>query len=207
MTTAHEPGTLVFARDFLWSPGAWLRENPRSLPEPADQLRALVAGNLSSAGVLFERVAYEQVGGYRESLTASEDWDLYLRLVRSGAVMTLAAEPTLLYRISATSTSSGYKTTETDVVVLEHALEETTNEDERAWITASLARRRARRSLSQALRAAHAGRRSEARSCARGALRGGDRKTRAIASAMVLAPKTAASMRASAARRRWSADR
>jgi hypothetical protein len=207
MLDAHEPGRVVFARDFLWSPGSWLRANPRTLPEGSDQLRALLRGNLSSAGVLFTRDAYDRAGGYRESLRSSEDWDLYLRMVRQGAVLTLASEPTLLYRISPSSTSAGYKTAETDVAILEHARDEAATAEERGWAEAALQRRRARSALWQALGAATAGRSSEARSLAKSAVRGGDRKTRMIAAAIVLAPGIAARARAEVAQRRLERTR
>jgi glycosyltransferase involved in cell wall biosynthesis len=206
MCAVHEDRTLVFARDFLWSPGAWLRASPRELPVHSEQLRRLIRGNLSSAGILFALDDYERVGGYRTTLAASEDWDLYLRMVREGVRMTLADEPTLLYRISATSTSAGYATADTDVAVLEHALDEAADAEERGWVEAELRRRRARRSLGSALEAGRSGDRAGARRSARAALAGGDRKTRSIAAALVVAPRLATRARAAVSRRRWSPD-
>ena len=206
MRAAHEPRTLVFARDFLWSPGAWLRPSPRELPAPPHQLRELVRGNLSSSSILFARDDYERAGGYRRSLSRTEDWDLYLRMVRDGVRMVLAAEPTLLYRISSTSASAGYGTADTDVEVLEHALNEAADAEERGWVEHELRRRRARRSLAHALEAGQAGRRADARRQAWEAWAGGDRKTRAIASALIVAPGSAARARTTVSRRRWSAD-
>jgi glycosyltransferase involved in cell wall biosynthesis len=204
MRDAHAPRTLVFARDFLWSPGAWLRASPRELPAPSSQLHELVRGNLSSASILFARDDYERVGGYRRSLTRTEDWDLYLRMVRDGVQIVLAAEPTLLYRISSTSASHGYRTADTDVEVLEHALEEASDATERGWVEHELRRRRARRSLARALEAGRSGRDADARRLARDAWAGGDRKTRAIASALLVAPGPATRAQSAVSRRRWS---
>jgi glycosyltransferase involved in cell wall biosynthesis len=204
MRAAHRPRTLVFARDFLWSPGAWLRASPRELPAPPNQLRELVRGNLSSASILFERGDYERVGGYRRSLARTEDWDLYLRMVRDGVRIVLAAEPTLLYRISSTSASAGYATVDTDVEVLEHALEEAVDATERGWVEHELRRRRARRSLARALEAGQSGRGADARRLAREAWTGGDRKIRAIASALLVAPGPATRAQTAVSRRRWS---
>jgi glycosyltransferase involved in cell wall biosynthesis len=200
---AAGPGRLVFARDLLWSPGAWTRVNQRELPRAADQLRALVRGNLSSAGVMFRRDECEHAGGYRAGIRSSEDWDLYLRMVRDGVEMVLGAEPTLLYRIGATSTSAGYRTAATDVTVLEHARNETTSGVERAWIELELRRRRARQSLSRAIEAAEAGQRRDARRCARASLRGASAKTRTIAAGLMVAPTLASRARARVTRRRW----
>ncbi len=204
MRAAHAERTLVFARDFLWSPGAWLRASPRELPVAAEQLHGLIRGNLSSAGILFALDDYERVGGYCATLSRSEDWDLYLRMVRDGVRMVLAGEPTLLYRISATSASAGYATIDTDVTVLERALDQAGDDEERGWVEAELRRRRARRSLGAALEAGAAGRRADARRHAREAFGGGDRKTRAIAAALVAAPGWATRARGAVSRRRWS---
>jgi glycosyltransferase involved in cell wall biosynthesis len=204
MREAGGPGRLAFGRDLLWSPGAWVRVTDRVLPPPDEQLRALVRGNLSSAGVMFHRDDYERAGGYRAGLRGSEDWDLYLRLVRRGVEMVLAREPTLLYRIDPTSTSAGYRMVDSDVAVLEHARRETTSAAERHWIDDELARRRARQSLARALVAAAHRQRGEARRRAREALHGASPKTRAIAAGLAVAPVLASRVRAGVSRRRWA---
>jgi glycosyltransferase involved in cell wall biosynthesis len=203
LTDVAAPQRLVFARDLLWSPGSWVRVTDRRLPPRDEQLRALVHGNLSSAGVMFHRDDYERAGGYRAGLRASEDWDLYLRMVRGGVEMVLAPEPTLVYRIDASSTSAGYQTVDSDVDVLEHAGRETTDVRERAWIERELARRRARQSLARALDAAASGRPRDARRYGRAAMRGAAMKTRVIAAALALTPRLASRLRAHASRRRW----
>jgi len=156
---------------------------------------------------LFARDDYERAGGYRRSLSSSEDWDLYLRMVRDGVRMVLADEPTLLYRISSTSASAGYATVDTDVMVLKHVLEETTDPTERRWAEHELRRRRARRALAHALEAGQGGHRGGARRHARDAWAGGDRKTRAIASALIVAPGSATHARNAVSRRRWSGEK
>jgi hypothetical protein len=206
MVAAFAPGRLVVARDFLWSPGQWLRDSPRSLPPHDHQLEALTNGPLGSAGVLFERAACERVGGYRPTLRRSEDWDFYLRMARDGIELALAGEVTLLYRISSGSVSAGYGTAASDVAVLEHALDEAATPEERTWVERSLRRRRGRRALARALDAVRSGDREAARRHARRAVREGSRKTRAIAAAVVVAPRTAGAFRARVSRRRWSED-
>jgi succinoglycan biosynthesis protein ExoU len=203
LRAAAGPGRLVFARDLLWSPTAWVRAHARDLPPSGEQLRALVRGNLSSAGVMFDLTDYARVGGYRQGLRAGEDWDLYLRMVRAGVELVLAPEPTLLYRIASNSTSAGYRTAGSDVVVLEHALTESSGPDERGWIERELRRRRGRHSLALALEAAAAGRTADARRHAREALRGGGTKTRAIAGAILASPRLGSRVRAGVSERRW----
>lgn len=206
MRSSFAPGRLVVARDFLWSPGRWLRDSPRSLPPHDRQLEALADGPLGSAGVLFALDACERVGGYRTTMRQSEDWDFYLRMARDGIELVLASEVTLLYRISSGSVSAGYGTAGSDVIVLEHALEEAATPEERSWVERGLRRRRGRLALARALDAARSGDGAAARRHAREAVQEGNPKTRAIAAALVVSPRAAGALRARVSRRRWSED-
>jgi hypothetical protein len=88
--------------------------------------------------------------------------------------------------------------------VLEHALTEASDAQERGWVEHELAHRRARRALARAIDAGRSGPRNEVRSHAKEAWRGGDRKTRAIAAGLLVAPRAAARVRAAVSRRRWA---
>jgi hypothetical protein len=202
--SAYSPGCLVVARDILWSPGAWLRPSPRRLPRPEEQVRAITNGTLASASVLYAHHDQERVGGYRPSLRRSEDWDLYLRMARAGIRVVLAAEPSFLYRISPGSLSAGYATVESDIAVLEHARQETTQSDELRWIEAALRQRLARHSLAESFKSARNRQSSDARRAARQALKGGTAKTRLLATAVIATPRTSTRLRDARSARRWS---
>lgn len=55
-----------------------------------------VAGPSSHGGTMFDRKAYEQVGGYRAAYVVAQDLDLWLRLFEVGACVTT---PDILYQL------------------------------------------------------------------------------------------------------------
>lgn len=83
---------------------ACFREDPRR-PEvtyvPLGFVReALPASNVASSAIaLLRRAAIEDVGGYDETLTAYEDWDLYCRLAGQGWEAAIIPEPLILNRM------------------------------------------------------------------------------------------------------------
>ncbi len=204
LAAAHADGVLSIASNYLWLPDGKLRPCPREVPSPTDQLQSIIRGNFASAGVLFSRADYQACGGYRAELRHGEDWDLYLRMIRREVRAVLAPQPTLLYRVSPDSLSSGYATVESDVRVLELALSEAATAGERRWIERSLGERRGRLALSRALVASRDGDARGARRQALTALRHGNAKTRRIGLGIIAAPELATRLRDLVSRRRWS---
>jgi len=70
---------------------------------------------------LIQREALTEVGGFDESLTAAEDWDMYLRLAARYPFVAVPS-PQILYRVSVNSMSSNLTKQETETLkVLERA--------------------------------------------------------------------------------------
>ena len=147
--TWREVGGLVTARALRWAPGAGLArcDTGRRVPIPTheEQLPAAYRENFVFPTVLFSRVDHDRAGGFAE-LRRSEDWDLWVRMLRSGTRVTAADHPTVLYRLSSGSLSAGHATLDTDIVLLEGWLTDA-DSAHRPVIAASLRRRRARRLL------------------------------------------------------------
>jgi hypothetical protein len=101
------PG-LVSPRPLAWTgTGAWWPADyaKARFPLPGDQLAQLLCTNYVLVGAMYARELYEAVGGYRP-IRFGEDWDLWVRLVAAGAVVTKPAEPSYVYRVRAASYSS-----------------------------------------------------------------------------------------------------
>lgn len=67
--------------------------------DPPTTLPGLFEHNpICTSGVLVRRDALERAGGVARDLAPAEDWDLWLRLVASGATLTFAPEAVVAYR-------------------------------------------------------------------------------------------------------------
>lgn len=172
-----------------WEPGAaqpveWTtRRQP--LPKSLD-LEHLLIMNWVFSGSLFERKAFEAVGGtYR--YPGCEDWDLWLRMARRGVPVSVLHEPTVLYRVHAGSISAEDRMLPREIEVLEGFLRETLDPRLRAVARRSLRHRHARIALRAAYDHARAGRGTAARRAVVGSLRG-PRPVKLRAAAMVMAP-------------------
>ena len=101
---------LASADTLAWIPGVAVSERPLShgapLPERVKQLRWLLLENRLAISSLFSRARYEAVGGFRTQFRGTEDWDLWIRMVRAGAAVARPDHPTVLYRLSRTAVSS-----------------------------------------------------------------------------------------------------
>ncbi len=101
---------LASADVLRWIPGRALGARPLSdgapLPPPHAQLSWVLTTNRLSVSALFSRHRYEEVGGFRTQFRGTEDWDLWIRMVRAGAVVVRPPHPTVLYRLSEGSVSS-----------------------------------------------------------------------------------------------------
>lgn len=192
-TYERQPG-LVASQPLEWLPGVGVASSTPEIYQaapPAEQcLHAILERNIVFSGALFSRADYEQAGGYRATLRRSEDWDLWIRMVRAGVSFTTTGHPTVLYRISPTSLSFGFQTAEADLEVMELALTDAASDDERRWTTQLVHRRRARLALTRAFNEAREGHPSSARRAAIHALHG-NRRVALQAVAMLVAPKRA----------------
>jgi glycosyltransferase involved in cell wall biosynthesis len=68
--------------------------------DPDGQFRQLAANNFVYVGCAVRRAALMTLGGFAEETNASEDWDLWLRLLAAGRRMDLLREPLAIYRLS-----------------------------------------------------------------------------------------------------------
>jgi glycosyltransferase involved in cell wall biosynthesis len=103
----RQPG-LVSPRPLTWTgSGPWRHAEyaKARFPLPGDQLAQLLCTNYVLVGAMYPRKLYEEVGGYRQT-RFGEDWDLWLRLVAAGAVVSKPDDATYVYRVRAASYSS-----------------------------------------------------------------------------------------------------
>jgi len=193
-TYARSPG-LVTAQELAWAPGrairaSWARRKP--VPEPAHQLRAIIKDNFVFSGVLFARIDCERVGGYRD-VRIGEDWDLWVRMIRHGIIVTRTDHPTCLYRVSPGSLSYGHRTAGAHVELMARVVTEAQTKRERRWARRGLRSRRAALAIAEAIACARVGDRRGARRAASQALATRRRFLRAIG--LLSAPKLATALR------------
>jgi glycosyltransferase involved in cell wall biosynthesis len=182
------PGVIV-ARELLWIRGTGLAPaegRERDVPRLRHQLRRLLRSDYLPIGTLFARADLLRAGEFRDVMP--EDWDLWIRMVRLGVVVTRANHPTYLYRIHQSSSSFGDNFAAYNVETLERALAEATSAAERRAARRGLAAARAREQLILAYRTASDGDHRAARAHALRAWRG-DPKVAARAAFMVAAPR------------------
>lgn len=185
-------GGLVTADPIRWIPGEGIApdgvSSQLSVPPPEQQRRAILGRDFVFVGTLFERALYDEVGGFREQFHGTEDWDLWIRMVRSGAVVRRAPHPTVLYRLSTGSVSADERLVDEERKVVLTALEESDCDDDRDALTASLRHVEAKAAMYAAFDAARRGQRWRARRLALGGLRGPGRvPSRCMA--LVVAPR------------------
>jgi len=133
-TRAGVPDTLVFALGMRWIPGTALwNVDPGPLPPPARQLQSILWENFGCGIALFDRGLYDRVGGFRSGFRIGEDWDLWIRMVRAGALVKRSSHPTFLYRMSSSSATGGGRSFGGAEAVLIAAEREATTEEEVRW--------------------------------------------------------------------------
>lgn len=141
-----ERGGLVTANHLMWVPGAALGNVPvgslNPVPAPEKQRQVLFAENFVFIGSVFDRALYDRVGGFRP--IPCEDWDLWIRMVEAGAVVSMPDQVTALYRSWSGSVSAGDRLLEGDIRLLAE-LRNRVAGDEAAAVDAALRRRRARK--------------------------------------------------------------
>jgi glycosyltransferase involved in cell wall biosynthesis len=143
--TYAQAGGVVTAAHYRWIAGKRVGARPSTelvpVPPRDQQPTAILLGNFLFSGSLFARELYDRVGGVRPEVN-SEDWDLWIRMIRSGARVTAAPTVTLLYRQHPASVSSGESLVRGDVALLEQ-LESSTTGLERRQVRRALRRQRA----------------------------------------------------------------
>jgi hypothetical protein len=188
-TYRSTPG-IVVARELLWVRGSGVApaSGPeREVPPARRQLERLVQQDYLPIGALFARADAMRVGGFRDVMP--EDWDLWIRMVRSGVEVVRANHPTYVYRIHEDSSSFGDKFVRANVETIMRTLGEATTPPERRAARRGLAHAIARQELIQAYRHGYAGDMGAARRSAFKGLRGRwPIKTRSAF--MLVAPRT-----------------
>ena len=188
---AAHPG-LVSAQELAWSPAVGLAgpTGTRRFPRPSSQLTALLRHNFVNFG-FFSRELYEQVGGFRDKFC--EDWDLWIRMVRAGATVTMASHPTAVHRLRSDSRSfDAARTAERGIGVLTAELAAAGSAAEAAAARSGLRALRGKLSFYRATQLAAQGRLRQARRTALSGLPAGSPRTAAALLALLVAPGTAA---------------
>lgn len=160
------PGQIVSPSALEWVPGEAVR--PRAVG--ADRKtggritsrsavatrRRLITENFLFSGSMVSLTDVRAVGGCRP-FPASEDWDLWLRMVRRGCEVRVCPAPTVLYRRHPASMSHALGCLPADVAVLNAYLSEEPDSDLRRVARRTLADRRARAAVERAMTSARAG--------------------------------------------------
>jgi peptidoglycan/xylan/chitin deacetylase (PgdA/CDA1 family) len=85
--------------------GTMVRRHP-AVDVPERQLAAIVGANVTVIhAFLVPRALLDRVGGFDEALTACEDWDLWIRVLKAGGVIARLPVVGCCYRILETSSS------------------------------------------------------------------------------------------------------
>jgi glycosyltransferase involved in cell wall biosynthesis len=189
---------LASADTLAWIPGRALSRRPLStgapLPAGDKQLAWLLTENRLSISALFSRQRYDAVGGFRTQFRGTEDWDLWIRMVRAGAVVARPDHPTVLYRLSRGAVSSDDAMVAARRAVLDAAAAEG-GADERAAIRVGSRHNRAAARLVESYALANQGRTAAARLAGARAVRG-IRPVALRGLAMAVAPRLMAQRRA-----------
>jgi Glycosyl transferase family 2 len=208
MVAAYEraPG-LVSAGEYSWIPGRGVDVSRRRLRakaaavEPDQQLTTLLQRNYVNFP-LFARELYDRVGGFRGQFLVGEDWDLWIRMLRSGAVLTETSHPTALHRERPHSQSADLRRNgEFGIAVLSAALEEAGSPAEREAAGRGLRTLRARQRYFHATALVLAGHPWRARLEAARAPTGGGLRLSLAMAAIAVAPRM--SLRAERSTKRY----
>jgi len=191
-TYADCPG-LVSAQELAWYPGTGLRlpTQRRRLGRRDTQLTALLRGNFVNFG-FFSRDLYKAAGGFGAQYFC-EDWDLWIRMLRTGAQLTMAGHPTALHRVHPGSLSfDSARMAQHAVSYLNAALRGAQSPAEAAAVRSGIAALTAKLSFFEAMDLAARGERQQARRVACAALPASGFRASAGLLAAALAPSAAA---------------
>ena len=205
-TLYEQTGGIVCADALRWHPGEGVRGATQRdhfpIPAPDHQLLGILRHNFVSIGTLFPHATYDDAGGFRDGVSGAEDWDLWIRMIRAGLRVHGVAAPTLLYRVDSSGLSHRTDIFDTYARVLERAVKEAGDDQQRAAARDALNWMRRRRALAVAYAHARANRPWKARGAALASLPGSPRSV--LEAALILAsPALAVKMGDVARRRRW----
>ena len=194
MAAAHaaSPG-LVSAQELSWCPGVSLTQlsGPRPVPRKSNELHALLRHNFINFG-FFSRDLYELAGGFGNQYVC-EDWDLWIRMVRAGARVTMTSHPTAIHRVHAQSlTFDAARTARHSAAFLSSALRTAQSPAEAAAVRAGLQALKGKLSFYRATELVAQGYVRQARRVAFGGLPGGGPRATAGLLALAVAPSAAA---------------
>jgi hypothetical protein len=170
---AARPG-LIAAQVRCWLPGEALGtvDFGACVPPPEEQRLAILERNFVTGMVLYGRDLYEASGGYRGPFRCAEDWDLWIRMIRTGAVVSAGSHATVIYRRHVGSLTAGERCEADALAMLRLTATEVDTADERAAVRRAVRRQAANTGLQRAYSAARRGRTVEARLLALAALAG-----------------------------------
>jgi glycosyltransferase involved in cell wall biosynthesis len=198
LTAAYrEGGGLISADAFEWIPGHPLgrtRRRRHPIPPHDEQPRRILEDNFVFVGALFARSDCEAVGGFRDGFSGAEDWDLWIRLIRSGIRVAGPAGATMLYRLNSEGLTSSTLIYDRYIAVLTAAASVCTDADEMRLIDRQRSCLYARAKLAKAYDTASNGKSVSARRLASRAL-GGPPKIALQALGLVAAPRSLARLR------------
>jgi GT2 family glycosyltransferase len=156
---------IVTAANYRWVPGARVATRPSTelapVPPADRQSTEILVRNFLFSGSLFSRELYDRVGGMRP-LSTSEDWDLWIRMVRAGARVTAAPTVTALYRVHDGGLSGGDAFARANASLLEEYVGMTTGDEQRR-VRKSLRRQQAAALMVEGFEHIRAGRIGEGR--------------------------------------------
>ncbi len=191
-------GGIVTADPIRWIPGEGIAPGgvggALPVPPPGQQRAAILRHDYVFIGSVFERSLYDDVGGFREQFFGTEDWDLWIRMIRYGAVVHRAPHATVLYRLSAGSVSADERLVQEERKVVLAALDESELDHDRTVLRTTIRHIDAKAAMYASYHAAREGRGWRARRLAIRGLRGPGRVPARCAALAVL-PRWAVRMR------------
>jgi hypothetical protein len=154
-------------------------------------LSALLRRNYVNFG-FFSRELYELAGGFADRYYC-EDWDLWIRMVRAGANLTMASHPTAIHRVHSQSLSfDAARIAQHGVTFLSDVLRDAKSPAEAAAARSGLQALRGKLSFYRARELVAEGDSRQARQVAWEGLPGGGLRATAGLLALALAPSAAA---------------
>jgi glycosyltransferase involved in cell wall biosynthesis len=175
---ASSGAAIVSPNAVFWDPlrgfGAGTYRDVIDVPPSDEQPDDILRHDFVFGGALFERAAYERAGGFRAEFSGSEPWDLWMRMIDTGARVHGVERPTYVYRVTTkASVSQSPAAVHSAVALLDDVCRQVANDDHRLAIAVrTLREMRARRELFLAYEAAGEGRPGTARRHALNARRG-----------------------------------